>query len=466
MQYEKKIEEIFARHPSVQVSGFSGRAYKAGIESMIAFDSALGSPWKSFPCIHVAGTNGKGSVSSMLAASLASNGLRVGLYTSPHLIDFRERIKILTNNGGEDLCPPRPCHPRYYTGDTPEAPSGLSPFPYLSSPNTRAGRASDDAFIPYAHHLPGQGEHSLLISKEEVMEFLERYEKEIETLSFFEITTGMAFWWFERQKVDVAVIEVGLGGRLDSTNVIIPELSVITSIGLDHCSMLGDTRAEIAAEKAGIFKKGIPALVWGHDPETDSVFEKQAKEVGADLHFADEMVQPVHLDGMDLRGEYQDLNVRTTLAALQLLGINPDFDAIRNTAKITSLRGRWEILQENPTVICDIGHNPPALAHNFGQLTSTECPLIIVYGIMADKALDDIAPLMPSRARYILCAPDTPRALPVTELHKRLSALRPELNLSVSPSVKDAVSSALELASPDTIIYIGGSTFVVAEAIH
>ena len=480
MQYEKKIEEIFARHPSVQVSGFSGRAYKAGIESMIAFDSALGSPWKSFRCIHVAGTNGKGSVSSMLAASLASTGLRVGLYTSPHLLDFRERIRIVGKTSVlRDVSLQGPCGPESSTpttvvvppllsstGDTPEAPSGLSPFPYLSSPNTRAGRASDDAFIPYAHHLPGQGEHSLLISKEEVMEFLERYEKEIESLSFFEITTGMAFWWFERQKVDVAVIEVGLGGRLDSTNVIIPELSVITSIGLDHCSMLGDTRAEIAAEKAGIFKKGIPALVWGHDPETDSVFEKQAKEVGADLHFADEMIQPVHLDGMDLRGEYQDLNVRTTLAALQLLGINPDFDAIRNTAKITGLRGRWEILQENPTVICDIGHNPPALAHNFGQLTATGRPLIIVYGIMADKALDDIAPLMPSRARYILCAPDTPRALPVAELHKRLSALRPGLNLSVASSVKDAVASALKQVSPDTIIYIGGSTFVVSEALQ
>ncbi|MBO4468750.1 MAG: bifunctional folylpolyglutamate synthase/dihydrofolate synthase [Bacteroidales bacterium] len=400
MQYEKKIEEIFARHPSVQVSGFSGRAYKAGIESMIAFDSALGSPWKSFRCIHVAGTNGKGSVSSMLAASLASSGLRVGLYTSPHLLDFRERIKLIPNE---------------------------------------------------------------LISKEEVMEFLERYEKEIESLSFFEITTGMAFWWFERQKVDVAVIEVGLGGRLDSTNVIIPELSVITSIGLDHCSMLGDTRAEIAAEKAGIFKKGIPALVWGHDPETDSVFEKQAKEVGADLHFADEMIQPVHLDGMDLRGEYQDLNVRTTLAALQLLGINPDFDAIRNTAKITGLRGRWEILQENPTVICDIGHNPPALAHNFGQLASTGRPLIIVYGIMADKALDDIAPLMPSRARYILCSPATPRALPVDILYERLHTLRPDLNLQISKSVSDAVASALQQSTPETIVYVGGSTFVIAE---
>ena len=229
--------------------------------------------------------------------------------------------------------------------------------------------------------------------------------------------------------------------------------------------MLGDTRAEIAAEKAGIFKKGVPALVWGHDSETDAVFTKHAQQVGADLHFADEMVQPVHLDGMDLRGDYQDANVRTVLAALKLLGIEANFDAIKNTAKITGLRGRWEILQENPTVICDIGHNPPALAQNFRQLVETGRPLIIVYGIMADKALDDIAPLMPGSARYILCAPDTERALPVAELHKRLCALRPDLNLSVASSVKDAVASALKQVSPDTIIYIGGSTFVVSEAI-
>ena len=209
----------------------------------------------------------------------------------------------------------------------------------------------------------------------------------------------------------------------------------------------------------------MPALVWGHDTETDEVFTKHAQEVGADLHFADEMAQPVHLDGMDLRGDYQDTNVRTVLAALKLLGIEANFDAIKNTAKITGLRGRWEILQENPTVICDIGHNPPALTCNFRQLVETGRPLIIVYGIMADKALDDIAPLMPVSARYILCAPDTERALPVSELHKRLCALRPDLNLSVAPSVKDAVASALKQASPDTIIYIGGSTFVVSEAI-
>lgn len=419
MQYEKKIEEIFERHPSVQVSGFNGRTYKAGIESMLAFDSALGHPWKSFPCIHVAGTNGKGSVSSMLAASLAARGLRVGLFTSPHLIDFRERIKL------------------------------ISPLP-------RRGRQG----------LQKQGGHPNLISKEEVLEFLERYDEEIKELSFFEITTGMAMWWFEKEKVDVAVIEVGLGGRLDSTNVITPILSVVTSIGLDHCAMLGDTRAEIAREKAGIFKKNVPALVWGHDKETDEVFEKYAEEVGAQLHFADELVRTVHLDGMDLRGEYQDANVRTVLAAMKLLGIEADLDALRNTAKITGLRGRWEILQENPTVICDIGHNPAALAHNFRQLEESGKPLIIVYGIMADKALDDIAPLMPAAARYILCSPATPRALPVAELFSRLSALRPDLNLQTANSVSDAVQTALLLASLDSIIYIGGSTFVVAEILQ
>ena len=449
MQYEKKIEEIFERHPSVQVSGFSGRAYKSGIEGMIAFDNVLGQPWKAFRCIHVAGTNGKGSVSSMIAASLASCGLRVGLYTSPHLLDFRERIKIVSDGIGGAPCPQRPCRPRRGRGGTMSEANGEVE---VSGPSGTLNETS-----------LGTGGSPILISKEDVMEFLERYEKEIENLSFFEITTGMAFWWFAREAVDVAVIEVGLGGRLDSTNVITPELSVVTSIGLDHCSMLGDTRAEIALEKAGIFKPGIPALVWGHDPETDKVFTDFASKVGAELHFADEIIEPVHLEGMDLRGEYQDLNVRTTLAALKLLKVEPDLEALRLTARITGLRGRWEILRENPTVICDIGHNPPALKWNFRQLEQSGRPLIIVYGIMADKALDDIAPLMPARARYILCAPDSARALPVQALFERLSALRPDLSLQTAPSVRDALDHALSLASPDTLIYVGGSTFVVAE---
>lgn len=439
MQYEKKIEEIFERHPSVQVSGFNGRTYKAGIESMLAFDAALGHPWKSFPCIHVAGTNGKGSVSSMLAAALASHGLRVGLFTSPHLIDFRERIKIV----GE-------------TSTLRDVSLRSTPTTVVVPPLPCRGRQG----------LGGQRPSPTLISEEDVIQFLERYDEEIKELSFFEITTGMAMWWFEKEKVDVAVFEVGLGGRLDSTNVITPILSVVTSIGLDHCAMLGDTRAKIAWEKAGIFKNNVPALVWEHDKETDEVFEKYAEEVGAQLHFADEMVRTVHLDGMDLRGEYQDANVRTVLAAMKLLGIEADLDALRNTAKITGLRGRWEILQENPTVICDIGHNPAALARNFRQLEESGKPLIIVYGIMADKALDDIAPLMPSAARYILCSPATPRALPVAELFSRLSALRPDLNLQTANSVSDAVQTALLLASLDSIIYIGGSTFVVAEILQ
>ena len=485
MQYDKKIQEIFARHPSVQVSGFSGRSYKAGIDSMLAFDAVLGSPWKSYRCIHVAGTNGKGSVSSMLAASLAASGLRVGLYTSPHLLDFRERIKVV----GESHCPGKPCRPRRGRGGTVnEVNGGVE----LQAP---LGVQTSSTFSR-AVALP------TLIDKESVMEFLDCYEKEIESLSFFEITTGMAFWWFERQKVDVAVIEVGLGGRLDSTNVLTPVLSVVTSIGLDHCAMLGDTRPQIALEKAGIFKSGVPALVWGHDPETDGVFEKYAREVGAPLHYADEICagsDDINPDGMDLRGEYQILNVRTVMAALSLLGVAPCLEALRHTATITGLRGRWEILSERPTVICDIGHNPPALAWNFRQLekmassggTSTDScgkrgsaedastpdsipaeisanRLIIVYGIMADKALDDIAPLMPAGARYILCAPDTPRALPAEILQTRLQALRPDLEILPSPGsagVAEAVSEALRLAAPDTIIYIGGSTFVVAEAL-
>lgn len=449
MQYEKKIEEIFERHPSVQVSGFSGRAYKSGIEGMIAFDNVLGQPWKAFRCIHIAGTNGKGSVSSMIAASLASSGLRVGLYTSPHLLDFRERIKIVSDGIGGAPCPQRPCRPRRGRGGTMSEANGEVE---VSGPSGTLNETS-----------LGTGGSPILISKEDVMEFLERYEKEIENLSFFEITTGMAFWWFAREGVDVAVIEVGLGGRLDSTNVITPELSVVTSIGLDHCAMLGETRAEIALEKAGIFKPGIPALVWGHDPETDKVFTDFASKVGAELHFADEIIEPVHLEGMDLRGEYQDLNVRTTLAALKLLKVEPDIESLRLTARITGLRGRWEILRENPTVICDIGHNPPALEWNFRQLEQSGRPLIIVYGIMADKALDDIALLMPARARYILCAPDSARALPVQALFERLSALRPDLSLQTAPSVRGALDHALSLASPDTLIYVGGSTFVVSE---
>lgn len=446
--YQALIEELFSKHPSVQSAGFGAGAYKPGLEGMAAFDNSLGSPWRKFRTIHIAGTNGKGSVSSMLAAALSAAGFKVGLYTSPHLVDFRERIKLI------------------------------------------------------------DGEMKM-IPREDVWEFLT--EKDTDGLSFFEITTGMAFWWFAEQEVDVAVIEVGLGGRLDSTNIITPELSVITSIGLDHCAMLGNTRAEIAAEKAGIFKPGVPALVATTDDETAPVFERIASEVHCPLFFADEFAQsqcddssdktsaslhpsqqswvppvyeitgdygfpelsPTHdclcsnSPGLDLEGPCQTINLRTVLCALDLLGVEPDMEAIRHTAAITGFHGRWERLMDNPEVICDIGHNPAALAINFKRLSELERPLIIVYGIMADKDLDGIASLMPSEARYILAAPDTERSLKVGALHDRLRSLRPDLLTETAPCVADAVRRALDLAvqAPGSLVYIGGSTFVVSEAI-
>lgn len=429
-EYNRQIEELFDRHPSVQSGGFSPKTYKSGIASMEEFGRQLGEPWRSYRCVHIAGTNGKGSVASFLASALAAAGVRTGLYTSPHMIDFRERAKLL-----------------------------------------------DGASLE-------------MISREEVMDFLNRTQGITAGLSFFEITTGMALDYFRKRHAEWAVIEVGLGGRLDSTNIITPEISVITSIGLDHCALLGDTRAKIAAEKAGIFKRGVPALVWGHDKETDSVFEKISGEVGAPLYYADEIIpNPVPeelLSKMDLQGEYQADNLRTCLAALLLLqkrtgistGVNGPIpsmeralspalrEALQHTASRTGLHGRWERIMDKPEVICDIAHNPPALRRNFAALERSGKPLTIVFGIMADKDLDSIASLMPSRARYILCAPDTPRAMKVENLYAKLSNLRPELDLQTAPSVKQAFREAVAEAGDDGLVYIGGSNFVLAELFH
>lgn len=401
-RYGELITELFGKHPSVQNAGFTAGAYKPGIGAMCAFDDALGYPWKLYPCIHVAGTNGKGSVCSMLAAALSARGLRVGLYTSPHLRDFRERMKIVS--GGRFSC----------------------------------------------------------ISRGEVWDFLQ--SAPTDGLSFFEITTGMAFRWFADKKVDIAVIEVGLGGRLDSTNIITPALSIVTSIGLDHCALLGSSRAEIAAEKAGIFKKGIPALVWGHDSETDPVFEGAATRAGAVLHYAEPCTA---ISGMDLKGPCQGVNLGTVLSALRLLQgevSDAQKDAICRAGAITGLHGRWETLCRQPLTIADIGHNPQALAANFSKLKGYGRPLSIVYGVMADKDLPGIAPLFPADARYYLCAPATSRAMGAEELLRRLQELRPELDLRAWNSVKEAVEAATGEAAPDTIVYIGGSTFVVSEA--
>ncbi len=503
--YDARISGLFTRFQSVQTAGFSQASYKPGLEGMMRLCDALGfasgaggvpetegatgagSLHKAvgaggvqlpYRCIHVAGTNGKGSVASMLASALAAGAChpgdgahpRVGLYTSPHLLDFRERMRIVSDDGW--------CMP----------------------------------------------------AKEWVWDFLEKYDAALEGHSFFEITTGMAFKWFAEQAVDYAVIEVGLGGLLDSTNVIQPCLSVITSIGLDHCAILGDTREKIAAQKAGIFKHGVPAVVWGRDPETWPVFVRTAASAGCPLIAAGDTVLPDEdaiLAGMDLQGPCQKINLHTSLVALAILAGQPcekwpDFhteganswqpceknpifhtegmvpgarivEALQRTAARSGFRGRWERFTiGGSSVICDIGHNPAAIAINFERLQRESEPntvpakrLIMVYGIMADKDLDSIAPLMPSAASYYLVAPQSQRSLPAAALLERLHALRPGLDCRIAGggTVREGVLAALaddgrtgkeepgthdsampQPEQPD-IIYIGGSAFVVAEAL-
>ncbi|MCR4844091.1 MAG: bifunctional folylpolyglutamate synthase/dihydrofolate synthase [Bacteroidales bacterium] len=440
-EYQALVEDIFRRFPSVQKDGFSAGAYKPGLERMMAFEEALGHPTRQFRSIHVAGTNGKGSVSNMLASALSACGLRAGLFTSPHLLDFRERMEA----GGT------------------------------------------------------------LIPKEYVYGFLTRWLPWIteNQLSFFEITTGMAFRWFADEGVDVAVIETGLGGRLDSTNILEkPLLTIVTSIGLDHMALLGNTLEQIAGEKAGIFKADVPALVGERIPETAPVFEAKARGL-CPLFFADEMSPTLWsrkdeiVRAMDLQAAIQVKNLRTVLSALEIL--RPAFpslsdegivEGIVHTARNMGFHGRWERLQERPTVIADIGHNAHALRHNFAQLqarvdSGENDALIIVYGIMADKDLDAILPLMPRRATYLFATASTPRALSSAEILKRYltsennafpdAKNRADASGNASSSdvipprafdtVKEAVEKALELATPDTLIYIGGSTFVVADAL-
>lgn len=443
--YQKKVEAIFTRFPSVQKVPFKD-AYKPGLENMLKFEVVLGNPHKSLRTIHVAGTNGKGSVANMLASALSACGLRVGLYTSPHIVDFRERMRIV-----------------------------------------------------------GKKQSAELVSEEYVYDFLCRYEADMDalSLSFFEITTGMAFKWFYDQKVDVAVIEVGLGGRLDSTNVITPDLSIVTSIALDHCALLGNTLAEIAAEKAGIFKKNVPALVGEYLPETRPVFEAKSAEVGCPLTFAEDVEPSLWhrndeiLRNMDLRGEYQRKNLRTVLAAIDILRNMPEYaglsdsravvTAIVRTASRMGFHGRWERLSLQPFIIADIGHNPAALKENFAQLESMvaegECSsLILVYAIMADKDLDGIMPLIPADATCIFTNPEIHRALPEKELTARYRAFCAANGRSVNriydaSDVRQALSMAINLARETSrkpegagfafpLIYVGGSTYLVSEAVQ
>ena len=449
--YEALLQEIFSRFPSVQRAGFTVNAYKPGLDGMLAFEEALGHPTRAFRSIHVAGTNGKGSVANMLASALSSCGIRTGLYTSPHIMDFRERMLIAGPEKGKGV-----------------------PF-------------------------------SSLIPKEYVFDFLTEWKPYFleHCLSFFEITTGLAFKWFQDSGVEVAVIEVGLGGRLDSTNVLEkPSLTIVTTIGLDHCTLLGHTLPEVAAEKAGIFKPGVPALVGESQEATAQVFKEKAW-MNCPLTFADHVKPSLWyrhaeiLKKMDLRAPVQEKNLRTVLAAVDILKELPPFQAlnqteqvlegIENTARNMHFRGRWERLSEQPYVLADIGHNAQALQHNFQELEALVqsgrfSSLIIVYGVMADKDLDAILPLMPQNATYIFTTPDTPRALPAGEILRRFTEYRGGASTRAffSSSVRQAVQMAIQLSQnlggpasrsasaenlAPAIIYIGGSTFVVAEAV-
>lgn len=403
--YNSLIEDILRRFPSVQKDGFTSGAYKPGLERMLSFDRFLGYPSRQFKSIHIAGTNGKGSVANLVASALQSCGLKTGLFTSPHILDFRERIRV----------------------------NGKIPMEYV--------------FKQLTSWMPWIVENDL---------------------SFFEITTGLAFKYFADSGVDYAVIETGLGGRLDSTNILEkPELTIVTSIGFDHMALLGDTLPKIAAEKAGIFKEGVPALIGEALPDTRPVFESKANGF-CPLYFAEEMDPPFWdrreeiLSQMDLAAEVQRQNLRTVLSSLDILGIHDKrvLDGIIHAARNMDFHGRWERLQRQPLVIADIGHNAHALRHNFSQLEAMNRPLIIVYGIMADKDLEAIIPLMPRSATYIFTTPDTPRALPAQEIANIFGA-----PATVIDNVPEAVRKAIELATPDTIIYIGGSTFVVSEAL-
>ena len=454
-KYEEMLGKLFVRFPSFQKVGAG--AYKPGIANMEFADQLMGHPHRKYKIVHVAGTNGKGSTSSMIASALAAAGYKVGLYTSPHILDFRERMRVV-----QEIA----------TG------SALA--------------------MTYS-----------LISKQEVWDFVQQWNDTFDHLdmSFFEITTLMALNWFADQQVDYVVLETGLGGRLDSTNIVTPVLSVITNIGLDHCDMLGETLPEIAFEKAGIVKPLVPVVIGECHPETDQVFERKVlytnlvqPELMGDLMiirsyltFA-EKVEPLFwshheemLREMDLKGEYQSKNLRTALAALTVLSrydaqMKESFeaslrDAIVNTAKRTGFRGRWEKFSDDPYMICDIGHNEHGLKYNFAQLarmkqTGEVSKLIIVYGTVADKDVDAVIHLMPEDATYVFTQASSKRALPASVIREKyeafcMSAGRQCGDVFCCDSVDKAMAKARELASadPGSLVYVGGSTYVVSEAV-
>ncbi len=425
MNYENTLEWLYAQLPMFSRTGAA--AYKPGLQTSHDLDTYFGHPHKKFKSIHIGGTNGKGSTSHMIAAILQSQGYRTGLYTSPHLVDFRERIRI----------------------------------------------------------------DGKMIDKEAVVNFVRKFQESGYEghPSFFELTMMMAFDWFASQRVDYAVIEVGMGGRLDSTNIITPELSVITNISKDHTQFLGKTLIEIAREKAGIIKTGIPCVVGEAEGEIKEVFEEKASEVGTTVLFA-ETLKPLQRcqqsadGGLDcnspicgsfhcqLGGDYQKKNINTVLTALlemRRIGIEIDDEAIRkgmeDVCGLTGLAGRWMKMADKPLIICDTGHNEAGIRFTMSQLDRITQEKggkkHIVIGFVADKAIDDIISLLPKDATYYLTCASIPRALPIEELKKKFQEHGIICNTYANP--KEAVEAAKQLASPVDVIYIGGSTFIVAD---
>ncbi|MCL5128958.1 folylpolyglutamate synthase/dihydrofolate synthase family protein [Algibacter sp. L4_22] len=405
MRYNDTLDWMFSQLPMYQRQGKS--AYKVDLSNTALLINHLDNPHKHFKTIHVAGTNGKGSSSHMLASILQEAGYKVGLYTSPHLKDFRERIKI---NGEE-------------------------------------------------------------VSKEFVTGFIERNKLffEANQLSFFEMTVGMAFEYFSQEKVDIAVIEVGLGGRLDSTNIISPEVSVITNIGLDHTQFLGNTLELIAFEKGGIIKTKIPVVIGETQKETKPVFVDLATKNNSEIIFADQ--QDLNVYDSDLKGDYQAKNIQTVVTAIKILQKKSYSISSRdikkgllNVIKNTGLLGRWQVLNENPKVVCDTGHNREGLIYVMKQLSNEVYNnLHIVFGVVNDKDLSSIIDLLPKKAEYYFCKPNISRGLAAEELKEVFNAHN--LKGESYNSVNEAYNIALEKANADDFIFIGGSTFVVAEII-
>jgi dihydrofolate synthase/folylpolyglutamate synthase len=426
--YKETLNYLYTQLPMFTRVGEA--AYKPNLDNTLRLLQALNNPHHNLKCIHIAGTNGKGSTSNMLAAVLQKSGYKTGLYTSPHLLDFRERIRV----------------------------------------------------------------DGKMISKKYVVDFVARNKNLFEEIkpSFFEMTIGLCFEYFAKKKIDIAVIETGLGGRLDSTNVITPMLSIITNIGLDHTHLLGNTIPKIAVEKAGIIKAGVPVVIGETDAQTKKIFVAKAKAMKSEIIFADKHIMITELknnnssikikvfDGdqlwfeklnVSLAGNYQLKNIVTTLQSIKILRRNlkiKDKDiagGLGDVQGITGFAGRWQLVRKHPTVILDTGHNAHGLKQSLAQLRENRADkLHLIFGVVRDKKLEDIIPLLPENAHYYLCAPNLPRAMPVEELTAFF--IKGGFHYLACPSVTDAYKLALHHAKRKDIVFVGGSTFVVAEVME